>query len=193
MHCRGCGRFDHHRHRGRRDDYHRSCAGNCACRSLGYHGTGGRTRGNCRRRRGRGNNRRRRTWLRNNNPARGRMRSRRSRGSRSCGRRRSWRGGRRCCGSGCCGGPGRGGRCGRFRCGSCRRLRRQASVARLFFFFLLGQDGLHHIAGLGDVREVDLWDDGLTGEPDCRSGRMGRRFSILRKTRANLLRLVQFQ
>jgi hypothetical protein len=30
-------------------------------------------------------------------------------------------------------------------------------MARLFFLYLfLGQNGLHHIAGLGDVREVDL-------------------------------------
>jgi hypothetical protein len=66
-------------------------------------------------------------------------------------------------------------------------------VARLFFlFFLLGQNGLHHIAGLGDVREIDLRDDGLRAVAGCGSTRMGRRLRILRKTRANLLRLVQF-
>jgi hypothetical protein len=67
-------------------------------------------------------------------------------------------------------------------------------VARLFFLFLfLGQDGLHHIAGLGDVREVDLRDDGLTGVASCCSARLGRRLGVLRKTRAHFLRFVQFQ
>jgi hypothetical protein len=35
-------------------------------------------------------------------------------------------------------------------------------VSRLFFlFFFLGQNGLHHIAGLGDVRQVNLRDNAL--------------------------------
>jgi hypothetical protein len=35
-------------------------------------------------------------------------------------------------------------------------------MARLFFLFLLfGQNGLHHIARLGDVRKVDLRGNGL--------------------------------
>jgi hypothetical protein len=67
-------------------------------------------------------------------------------------------------------------------------------VACLFFlFFLLGQNGLHHIAGLGDVREIDLRDDGLRAVASCRGTRMGRRLRFLRKMRTNLLRLVQFQ
>ena len=47
--------------------------------------------------------------------------------------------------------------------GCCRRgsrLCRHARVTRLFFLFLfLGQNGLHHIAGLGDVRKIDLGND----------------------------------
>jgi len=30
-------------------------------------------------------------------------------------------------------------------------------------FFLFGQNGLHHIAGLGDMREIDLWRESLRG------------------------------
>jgi hypothetical protein len=37
-------------------------------------------------------------------------------------------------------------------------------MARFFFrFLLLGQNGLHHIAGLGDVREVNLRGNRLAG------------------------------
>jgi hypothetical protein len=66
-------------------------------------------------------------------------------------------------------------------------------MARFFLFFLfLGQNGLHHIAWLGDVREVDLRDDCLRAVTGCRSAGMSRRLSVLRKSRANFLRLVQF-
>jgi hypothetical protein len=35
----------------------------------------------------------------------------------------------------------------------------------LLFFFLFGQNGLHHIAGLGDVREIDFGSDRLLAAP----------------------------
>ena len=69
-------------------------------------------------------------------------------------------------------------------------------MARLFFFFLLlGQDGLHHIAGLGDVREIDFGSDGLRGRaktprsvrPAARDPRSkcARTFSASSSSRAN--------
>jgi hypothetical protein len=37
-------------------------------------------------------------------------------------------------------------------------------VARFFLFFLLlGQNGLQHVSGLGDVRQVNFWRDSLRG------------------------------
>ena len=171
---RGHSRLDHYPCRWRRNHDDRTRSGNSARGSLGYHGAGGRTRGDGWRSCRRGNNGRCRARLRND-LSRGRMSGCRSRCSRSRSDRR------------------RGGRSG-LGCRKRRRLRRQASVARLFFLVLpLGQNGLHHIAGLGDVREVDLGDDGLTGVAGCCSARMGRGLRVLRKTRTNLLRLLQFQ
>jgi hypothetical protein len=67
-------------------------------------------------------------------------------------------------------------------------------VARLFFLFLLlGQNGLHHIAGLGDVRQIDLGNDGgraVTGRRTCA---MRSRSRFLRKMRTNPIRLVAFE
>jgi len=41
---------------------------------------------------------------------------------------------------------------------------RQVALPGFFFFFpLLGQNGLHHVAGLGDMREVDLGCNALRG------------------------------
>ncbi len=41
---------------------------------------------------------------------------------------------------------------------------RYVAPARLCLFFLfLGQNGLHHVAGLGDVREINLWCNRLGG------------------------------
>ena len=176
---RGRSRLDNHPCRGRRNHDHRSRSRNGPRRSLGYHGAGGRTRSDGRRSRGwSGNNGRRRARLRND-LSRGGMSGRWSYGWSSGGQRYGSR--------------GRGGR-SRFGRRSCCPLRRQAGVARLFFlFFLLGQDGLHYIAGLGDVGKVDLGDDGLTGVPGGCSAGMGRGLCILRKARTNLLRLVQFQ
>ena len=68
-------------------------------------------------------------------------------------------------------------------------------MARLFFvFLLLGQNGLQHITGLGDVREIDFWLNVLRrarrrqrsrGRQTCRSSAL--------KMRANLLGLVLLQ
>jgi hypothetical protein len=33
----------------------------------------------------------------------------------------------------------------------------------LLFLLLVGQDGLHHVAGLGDVGEINLWLQALLG------------------------------
>ena len=66
-------------------------------------------------------------------------------------------------------------------------------LARLFFLFLLlGEDRLHHIAGFGDMRQIDFGNNGL------RAMARRRRASVLRrrvplKVRANLFRLVPFK
>ena len=104
----------------------------------------------------------------------------------------------RCCCGWSCPSPNRGrsGRCARGWLGlrRCRRFCRHASVARLFLFFLLlGQNGLHHIAGLGDVRKIDFGNDGLLGVACGRGAAMLSRPRFLRKMRANLFRLVQLQ
>ena len=98
------------------------------------------------------------------------------------------------------GGSGRG-RCGRsanLGCG--RRLRRGRGLGRhtrvtrlLLLFLLLGLNGLQHIAGLGDVRQIDLGNDGgraVTGKPG--SG-IRCRPQLRAKTRTNLFRLVAFE
>lgn len=66
-------------------------------------------------------------------------------------------------------------------------------AARLFFrFFFLGFNGFQHISGLGDVREIDLGDDGLRGARR-RCIRMRSRLRGMRKVSANLHRLVQLE
>jgi hypothetical protein len=66
-------------------------------------------------------------------------------------------------------------------------------VARFFLFFLfLGQNGLEHVAGLGDMREVDFWRYDLRsacGRGACVAGRAG----CVLKMRAHLLCLVRLQ
>ena len=61
---------------------------------------------------------------------------------------------------------GRSGGWGRW-LGSSRRCRlargRTASFCLFFLFLLLGQNGLQHVAGLGDMREIDFGRDGLRG------------------------------
>jgi hypothetical protein len=62
-------------------------------------------------------------------------------------------------------------------------------LARLIFrFLLLGQDGLHHIAGLGDVRQVNLRCNALLAARRCAAGRGGTIAAL--KLRAYLLRFV---
>jgi hypothetical protein len=67
-------------------------------------------------------------------------------------------------------------------------------MTRLFFLFLLlGLNGFQHIAGLGDVRQIDLGNDGwcaVTAGPSCG---MRCRPRFLRKMRTNLIRLVAFE
>jgi hypothetical protein len=66
-------------------------------------------------------------------------------------------------------------------------------VTRLvFLFLLLGQNGLHHIAGLGDVREIDLGNHGLRAVAASRAA-MRSRPRFLRKMRTDLIRLVAFE
>jgi hypothetical protein len=130
---RSCGRLYGHASRRRRYNNNRtrgySSSGrfghNCAC---------GRTRSDGRRSRRRSNDRSRRARLRNN---------------------LAWFGPGRRSSSGCCGNNrscgGRRGGHGNFGGRSDDRcLYRSPRLARIFF--LLGQQGLHHIAGLGDVR-----------------------------------------
>jgi hypothetical protein len=66
-------------------------------------------------------------------------------------------------------------------------------VPRLFFLFvLLGQNGLHHIAGLGNVREIDFGGDALRGARR-RSAPLASGPGAALKMRANLLSLKAFQ
>ena len=98
----------------------------------------------------------------------------------------SWNCRRRRCGAG--------GRCGRLRRRRCCRLGRHVRMARHFLFFvLLGQDGLQHIAGLGNVRKVNLGDDGLRGMTRRRAACMRGRFCILGEVCAHLFRFVRLQ
>jgi hypothetical protein len=57
------------------------------------------------------------------------------------------------------------------------------------FLFFLGQNGLQHISGLGDVRQVDFWSDGLR----CAARRAAAMPCCLRsalKLRTNLVGFV---
>jgi hypothetical protein len=61
----------------------------------------------------------------------------------------------------------------------------------LFFFLLVRQNSLHHIAGLGDMGEIDLGLDALRRARGCGAGMAaGLRSTQLR---ANLVRLVILQ
>jgi hypothetical protein len=65
---------------------------------------------------------------------------------------------------------------------------------RVFFLFLLlGQNGLHHVAGLGDVRQIDFGNDGWRAMAGRRSCAMRRRSRVLRKMRTNLFGFVAFK
>ena len=157
--------------RRRRNHNHRARSRNRASRRPRHDSARRRTAGNGWRSCGLlGNDRRRLTRLRNN-PARLRAR----RGG-SGNRRRGAHGGRRRL-------RGRGG-----------RFCRHAHVMRLFFLFLLlGQNGLHHIAGLGDVRQIDFGNDAGGAVAGGRTGGMRCRSRFMRKMRANSVRLVAFE
>jgi hypothetical protein len=146
---------------------------NCrCCRSLCNHRPCWRPRCDCRRRGWRRNNGRSRARLRNNHPASFSGRRRRNRLCRRCGR---------CNGRGCLHDR-------RSSCGPGRQVR----VTRFFlFFFLLGQNGLHHIAGLGDVGQVNLGSDRLRAARGC-SARVCRRPRSTLEMRANLIRFIPF-
>jgi hypothetical protein len=58
-------------------------------------------------------------------------------------------------------------------------------------FFLLGQNGLHHISGLGDVGEIDLGHYPLRRARSCRAAATGP--GAAGKVLANLLGLKCFQ
>jgi hypothetical protein len=160
-------RLDHHGYRGRRHGDGRTLHG--ASRRLGNHRFGRRTRGNGGRR---GDDGRRGAGLRNN-LARFRpgWRSGRLDGNRN---RRRWTRGRRlrrCFGS----------------------LKRQAALPGFgFLFLLLGLDGFQHVAGLGDMREINLRRNGLRGARSRRAYR-ARGTRSTRKMRANLLGLIFLQ
>jgi hypothetical protein len=169
--CRG--RLHHHASRRRRHNNHGTRRRYSSCGRLGNNRARGRTRGDGWSGRRSRNNRRRRARLRNDlawfrTGRRGRDSGRR--GNRSSGRR------------------------GRFRRHDDRRFRGDSRVARLFFlFFLLGQKGLHHIAGSGDVRKIDFWDDCFCAVTARRRACMRGVARLPRKVRTNLLSLVQLQ
>ncbi len=166
---RSCGRLHDHARRRWRHNNNWARGGRSPCGSLGDNCARGRTRGNRWSGRRSSDNRRRRARLRND-PA---------------WFRPGWGWG----GGGLCGNRRSGGRRSR------RRFSRDPRVTRLFFLFLLlGQKGLHHIARLGDVRKIDLGDDGFRAMTARRNASMRRsapRFP--HKVRTNLLRLVQLQ
>jgi hypothetical protein len=160
------------------DGYCRRCCGDgrtrrggCACRSLGDYRLGGRTRGNSGRRR-LGNYGRRGAGLRNN-LARFRL-------SRCCGRF--------------------GGNCNyrrlmrrlRDRLGGCSLHGQTALTRGGFIFLLLGQDSLQHVAGLGDMREINLRRNGLRSARGwCACRARGPRATL--KMSANLVGLMVLQ
>jgi hypothetical protein len=167
---RGNRRLDDRGSRRRSDNDNRAHGNGRACGSLGNHGAGGRSRGDGRRRRS-NHDGRRLARLRNN------------------ATRCRW--GRRCC--------------SRRWCRDHRRYRRRRASRRsgwpsrgvtlpcfLFFLLLVGQDGLHYIAGLGDVREVDFWSDALRGTRTRGAG-MAAGPRSMRNVRADLLRFKLLQ
>jgi hypothetical protein len=161
---RGHWRLHHDGYRWRYH-HHRSRNHNRARRGLGNHRAGRRTRSDCRRRRRSRNNGRRGSRLRHNlaglrAPRRWRCDNRNRRGPGRRRRRRLW-------------------------------TRRRMALPRILFLFLLvGQNGLHYVAGLGYVREIDFWRDALRGT--CSRGTSVTARSAV-QMHANLLRLVILQ
>jgi hypothetical protein len=64
-----------------------------------------------------------------------------------------------------------------------------AAARRFFLFLLLGQDGLHHVTGFMDVRQINLGLHALR-RPGGRGGLRACRATA--KVRAHLFRLVLF-
>ena len=142
----------------------------CSYGRPGDYGASGRPGCNGRRSRGRHHNGRCGTRLRHNLARLG------TGWHRCCGNHRSLRCGW-LCGRGC-----------RRRLGTDGRM---ALPRFLLFLLLVGQNGLHHIAGLGDVGEIDF------GLQTLRSARrraaLGAAPGIALKLRANLVRFVVFE
>ena len=163
-------RLDHHGNRGRGYHHNRPRGSSCARWRFGDDSARRRTRGDGRRSRRRGNNGRRRTRLRHNLPGLGlgwRRRRRRSDNGRLRRRRAGWR---------CC------------RCWLCAR--RHVGVPSLgFLFLLLGQYGLQHISGFGDMGEIDLGCNRLRGA-GRRCARMARSPRSTLKMRADFFGLM---
>jgi hypothetical protein len=67
-----------------------------------------------------------------------------------------------------------------------------ALACLLFFFLLVGQDGFQHVAGLGDVREIDFGSHSLRAARRRAAALAARPQSTLKQP-ANLLRLVILQ
>jgi hypothetical protein len=61
----------------------------------------------------------------------------------------------------------------------------------LLFLLLVGQNGLHHITGLGDVGEIDFGLQPLWSARSCAA--LGAAPGIALKLRTNLVRFVVFQ
>ncbi len=164
----GRWRLDHHGHHGRRGGAGRTRHGGSS-RRLGHHGADGRTCGNGGRRGRRGDDGRRGAGLGNDLArlrASGRGDGRRGGDNRRRGHLHSRR--------------------------NLRPLRHTALPRFGFLFLLLGQDGLQHVAGLGDMREINLGRNALRGARGLRSCQARGPRSTL-KMRANLVGLIVLQ
>lgn len=167
---RGSGRPDDHGCR-RGHNNKRPGGSGCAGGRPGNYCAAGWAGGNCRGGRGRDNNGWRGTRLRHNFARLG--------PGRRC-RRRSNDWSLRVCG------PDGGGNRWRLGAHSCMALPRF-----LLFLLLVGQNGLHHITGLGDVGEIDFGLQPLWSARRCAA--LGAAPGIALKLRANLVRFVVFQ
>jgi hypothetical protein len=160
-------RLDHHGHRWRCGGACRARRGRGACGSLGYHRTSRRARGN-RGRWGRHNNDGRRRAGLGNDLARLRL-------GRSLWRRRD-----------------------RDNLGNsyrrrCRGFHRRMAVPRCcFLLLLLGQNGLQHVAGLRDMRQINLGCHDLRGAR-CLRACLARGARSLHKMGAHLIGLIVLQ
>jgi hypothetical protein len=67
-----------------------------------------------------------------------------------------------------------------------------AAPSRFFLLLLLGQNGLQHVSGLGNMRQIDFGLDALRGARRRSAPLAGRALAAL-EMRANLLGFVVFQ